>query len=384
MTFDFATAGQIHFGPDSLAVILKTCQNWGPNLYLVLGSRTEPARELCDQLTQAGKEVTVFQVTQEPNLEIVQAGIDVARQRACDGVIALGGGSVLDAAKVIAVMQRNRGDLMTYLEVIGEGAPLQQPGVPLIAAPTTAGTGAEVTRNAVLDVPEHQRKVSMRSPYLLPTLAVVDPTWTLSVPPILTAQTGLDALTQVIEPFVSPLANPLTDGFCREGIRRAARSLQRAVEQGQDLEARTDMALASLCGGLALANAKLGAVHGFAGPLGGFLHAPHGAICGALLPTVVQANVTALRQRQSAPPSLQRFDELGVLLTAQTDATAEDSVDWIQKLGRDLQVPSLGQLGLKPEHLPVMAEQARNSSSMKGNPAELTPEELIAILNAAL
>lgn len=171
--------------------------------------------------------------------------------------------------------------------MVGKGAPLRSPSLPVIALPTTAGTGSEVTRNAVLAVPEKRVKVSLRSPYLLPRLAVVDPELTCSMPPAVTAATGLDALTQCIEPFVCNAPNPLTDAICREGIRRAARSLRRAFEDGTDRAARYDLCAASLCGGLALANARLGAVHGLAGPLGGMFPAPHGAVCGRLLPGVV-------------------------------------------------------------------------------------------------
>ena len=197
----------------------------------------------------------------------------------------------------MAALLTNEGDLSDYLEVVGKGRPLQNPAAPCIAVPTTAGTGAEVTYNAVLGVPDQHVKVSMRSPLMLPRWAIVDPLLTHSMPPELTASTGLDALTQLIEAFVSNKANPLTDGVCREGLQRAGRSLRRAFEDGSDAEAREDMSLASLFSGMALANAKLGAVHGFAGPLGGMTDAPHGVICGKLLPYVMQANVRALQDR---------------------------------------------------------------------------------------
>ena len=192
--------------------------------------------------------------------------------------------------------------MLDYLEIVGRGKALANRSAPFIAIPTTAGTGAEVTRNAVLASPEHQIKVSLRSPHLLPRLAVIDPELTYDLPPALTASTGLDALTQLIEPYVCLRANPMTDGDCVEGIHRVARSLREAVFNGQNKSAREDMAMASLFGGLALANAGLGAVHGFAGPIGGVFPAPHGAICAALLPQVMAANLRALRQRE--PDSL--------------------------------------------------------------------------------
>lgn len=210
-------------------------------------------------------------------------------------VIGLGGGSVLDAGKAIAALVTNLGNVFDYLEVIGKGQPLVNAPLPFIAIPTTAGTGTEVTRNAVLGSPAHGVKVSLRSPMMLPSLAIVDPELTYGLPPEITASSGLDALTQLIEPFVSVKANPMTDAICREGIRHAAKSLRTVYHNGADASAREGMSLASLFGGLALANAALGAVHGFAGPLGGMLNAPHGAICAKLLPLVMEVNIKVLR-----------------------------------------------------------------------------------------
>ncbi len=244
-----------------------------------------------------------------------------------DLVVGMGGGSVIDAAKAIAALLTNPGDPLDYLEVIGRGLPLANACAPMMAIPTTAGTGAEVTRNAVLASPAHRVKVSLRSASMLPDVAIVDPELTLSMPPAVTAATGLDALTQCLEPFVSHLATPLTDGFCREGLARAARSLRRAYHHGSDVAARRDMALASLCGGLALANAKLGAVHGFAGPIGGMFDAPHGAVCARLLPLVMTANVRALEERSPNSPALVRYAEVAKIVTGDADASIADGVD---------------------------------------------------------
>ena len=233
-------------------------------------------------------------------------------------MIGLGGGSAIDAAKAIAALAANGGDPLDYLEVVGRGRSLTQPSLPCIAIPTTAGTGAEVTRNAVLASPEHGIKASLRSATMLPRLALVDPELTYSLPAAVTASTGLDALTQLIEPFTSSKANPLTDALCREGMMRAARSLRTAYEDGRDAAAREDMALASLFGGLALANAGLGVVHGFAGPVGGTFHAPHGAVCAAFLPHVMAVNARALRTRQPGSAALARYDEIARILTGQS------------------------------------------------------------------
>ena len=248
-----------------------------------------------------------FAVPGEPTVGLVQAAVQTARAAGCDCVIAIGGGSTLDTGKAAGALLANPGDLLDYLEVVGKNQPLLRPGLPVIAIPTTAGTGAEVTKNAVLGVPEQKFKVSLRGAYLLPRVALVDPELTFSLPPAVTASTGLDALTQVIEPYVSKRANPLVDLWCREGIARAGRSLRRAYSEGSDPAAREDMAYTSLLGGLSLANAGLGAVHGFASPLGGEFNAPHGAICAALLAPAMKVNVRALGERAPAHPALERY-----------------------------------------------------------------------------
>jgi alcohol dehydrogenase class IV len=281
-------------------------------------------------------------------------------------------------------MLANDGELLDYVEIIGRGKALTKPSAPFIAIPTTAGTGSEVTRNAVLSSPEHRLKVSLRSPLMLARVAIVDPELTRDLPPAPTASTGLDALTQLIEPFVCSRANPMTDGLCVEGIRRAGRSLRVAFAGGKNNSAREDMAVASLFGGLALANAGLGAVHGFAGPVGGSFPAPHGAICAALLPHVMAANLRALRQRVPGSAALSRYDEVARLLTGDAGATADAGADWICKLVSDLQIPRLGKYGIREEHVADLVAKAANASSMKANPVALTPDELAETLRKAL
>jgi alcohol dehydrogenase class IV len=299
-------------------------------------------------------------------------------------VIAFGGGSAIDAAKAIAAMLTNDGDLLDYLEVIGRGKALARPGAPFIAIPTTAGTGSEVTRNAVLASPENKVKVSLRSPFLLPKVALIDPELTHHLPPSISASTGLDALTQLIEAFVSARANPMTDAFCRDGIPRVASSLRGVFHDGQNATARQDMALAALFSGLALANAGLGAVHGFAGPIGGMFDAPHGAVCAALLPHVMEFNLRALRQRQPHSDALHRCQQVAQLLTGNAHATAEEGVAWVRRLVADLQIPGLGAYGMRAQDASEVSGKAEKSSSMKGNPLALTRDELTAIFEAAL
>jgi alcohol dehydrogenase class IV len=320
----------------------------------------------------------------EPTVESAVEGARLARAERIEVVIGFGGGSALDAAKAIAALATNTRDVGDYLEVIGRGQPLAEASLPCIAVPTTAGTGTEVTRNAVLASPEHRVKVSLRSSRMLPRLAVVDPELTFDLPPALTAATGMDALTQLIEPYVSCRANPVIDPLCVEGIRRVSRSLRVAVENGRNAAAREDMSLASLFGGLALANAGLGAVHGFAGPIGGMFPAPHGAVCAALLPHVMQSNLHAVRERAGTNFALDRFEEMARLLTGRPAATAQEGVAWIAELVGKLQIPSLRSYGITPEHIPLIAEKATDASSMKANPIPLNASELTEILRRAL
>ena len=384
MRFEFATATRIVFGPGALGEVGTLAAGLGSRAFVLTGSSPIRAAPLLDALKSEGLEVATYTVPGEPTVGLVRDGTRMAREAQSDLVVGFGGGSVVDAGKAISMLLTNGGDPLDYLEVIGEGRPLTQPAAPMIAIPTTAGTGAEVTRNAVLASPEHRVKVSLRSPLMLPRLAVVDPELTYSLPPEITASTGLDALTQVIEPYVSHLANPLTDTLCREGMRRAARSLRLAYERPEDAPAREDTALASLFGGLALANAKLGAVHGFAGVMGGMYHASHGTICGRLLPHVVRINVRALTERLPRSEPLRRYDEVAQLLTGDSSATAPDGVAWVQRLCNALHVPPLASYGVKEEDFPIVIEETAVSSSMKGNPIQLTSDEMQEILERAL
>jgi alcohol dehydrogenase class IV len=382
MRFEFASAAQIIFGPGTLGEAVSAARSAGSRVLLVTGRTGERAGPLREHLRASGLAVEQFRVTGEPSLAAVREGVERARQAGSDVVVAIGGGSVLDAGKAIAALRTNPGDVLDYLEVIGAGKPLERPALPWIAVPTTAGTGAEVTRNAVLFCPEHRVKASLRSRFLLPRLAVVDPELTLELPPAITAATGLDALTQLIEPFVSLRANPLTDGFCREGIPRAAGSLVRAFHDGHDAEARANMALASLLSGLALANAGLGAVHGFAAAIGGMFPAPHGAVCAALLAPVMEANLKALRARQPDHPALARYDEVARLLTGGA-ARADEGIAWVRRVTSELAIPGLRAYGVEESHYAEIVARAARASSMRGNPLPLTEDELIAVLHAA-
>ncbi len=384
MRFEFATANRIIFGAGTFGECGPLVTRMGHCALVVTGRSVERAAPLLESLRTHQVEAVTFSVPGEPTVDLVREGVHTARTTGCDVVIGVGGGSVLDTAKAIAVLVTNEGDLFDYLEVIGRGQPLTRPALPCVAIPTTSGTGSEVTRNAVLSSPEHKVKVSLRSPLMLPALALVDPELTRSMPPQITAASGMDAFTQLIEPYVSRRANVLTDVLCREGISRVARSLYRACVDGDDMAAREDMALASLFGGLALSNAGLGAVHGFAGPLGGMFGAPHGALCGCLLPHVMAVNVRALRARMPESQALRRYKEVSRILTGNPEATAEDGIAWMERLVEQLGIPSLGAYGVTPADFPAVAEKAALASSMQSNPVALTGEEMEEILRRAL
>lgn len=384
MRFEFATATRILFGPGTLKEIGPVLADLGQRALVVTGvnpDRAEPLRRL---LRDNGLAERTWSIAGEPKIGDATAGAKFVRENSIDLVIGFGGGSAIDAGKAIAALAANDGDALDYLEVIGRGQPLTHRPLPFVAIPTTAGTGAEVTRNAVLASPEHRVKVSLRSPLMLPKLAVVDPELALGLPQTITASTGMDALTQLIEPFVSCRANPLTDGLCREGIIRAARSLRRACSHPHDLAAREDMAAASLFSGLALANAGLGAVHGFAAPIGGMFPAPHGAVCAALLPHAFAINLRALRERQPDHVALPRFTEIARLLTNHSQATADDGMTWLRELCAELNIPSLATYGISPIDIGTLCDKAAQASSMKGNPIVLTAEELRELLTRAL
>lgn len=384
MRFEFATSSRIIFGSGSLNESAPLALSMGDRAFVVTGKNPDRAAPLLNLLQEKEISTFTFCVSEEPTTRLIMEGVRKARDSESNLVIGFGGGSVIDAGKAIAALLSNDGDLFDYLEVIGKAKPLANPPFPCIAIPTTAGTGAEVTRNAVLRSPEHGVKVSLRSPMMLPRLAIVDPLLTLSMPPSVTASTGLDALTQLIEPFVSNKANPITDGICREGLIRAARSLKNAFDDGSNTVAREDMALASLFGGLALANSALGAVHGFAGPVGGMFPAPHGIICARLLPFVMEANYIALKTRSPQSPALERFHEMARIFTGKISAKAQDAVSWIQNLCATLNVPPLSEYGIKRDDIPTIVEKAKNSSSMKGNPISLTDGELTDIMERSL
>lgn len=381
MNFEFATTTRTIFGAGKLAELGDLAVGFGSRALLVTGARSTPTRTILSLLQRVGIQATPYAVASEPTIAMVEAGLALGRTTQSDFVIACGGGSVLDTGKAIAALLANAGAVRDYLEIVGSGRKLTRSSRPFIAIPTTSGTGTEVTRNAVLSVPEQRIKVSLRSALMLPTVALIDPELTYALPPKLTASSGMDALTQLIEPFVCRRANPLTDAICREGIPLAAKSLPQAFRDGTNAVARANLSLASWFGGLALANAGLGAVHGLAGPIGGMFPAPHGAICAALLPHVMAMNIRALEQNGA---SQERYDEVARILTGKASVSALAGVDWVAGLVRDLRIPRLSVYGISRQHTAELVAKAAQASSMKANPVALSAAELSEVLSAAL
>ena len=380
MRFEFATAQRILFGQGAIADLPAIALVFGKRVMVVTGKDRIRRAGLLADLEAKGLNCTIFGVPGEPTVDLVRTGATTYRTAACQLVISVGGGSAIDAGKAIAALASNPGDVLDYLEIVGKGAALPEAPVPFIAVPTTAGTGSEVTRNAVLASPEHRVKASLRSPLMLPRVALVDPELTFGLPAALTANTALDALTQLIEPYVSIRANPITDALCLDGLRHAARCLPLLGKP----ESRTGMSYASLLGGLALANAGLGVVHGFAAPLGGMFDAPHGADCAAVLPHGMRMNLAALSRRDPESPALDRYREIAAILTGNPKASAEDGCRWVDQLVASLRIPRLATYGIQPSDIPLIVERAARAGSMKANPITLTEEELSAVLTSAL
>lgn len=412
MPFEFSMARRVIFGAGAITSAGDAARDLGRRALVVTGRSTDRARPLLRGLADRGVAVTTVQIHGEPDVAAVERGRDLCRAEACDVVIGFGGGSAIDAAKAVAALAANAGAPLDYLEVVGRGLPLERPALPCIAIPTTAGTGSETTRNAVIGaavgderavasgsrersgnhgVPASGRagrarhvKVSLRHASLLPRVAIVDPDLTLELPPALTATTGLDAMTQLIEAYVSIRATPMTDAGCIAGMSRGAAALPAAFRNGQDRQARHDMALASFWSGVALANAGLGAVHGFAGPIGGAFPAPHGAVCAALLPHAIEVNLSALRSREPDSPAIARYEQVARLLTGKPTAAAGDAARWAAQMAADLEIPTLSRYGVTREDVETLVDHAARASSMKANPIVLTRDELCELLERAL
>ena len=377
--FSFLTAGQILFGRGQSEKAAGIVRGFGTRVLLVRGRSVPFVDTLRQELEDAGADVCEVFCSAEPDVGMVRAGLDAGRRAKCMVVVSVGGGAVVDLGKALAALLPGTTDVMDHLEGVGGGAPLAADPLPFIAMPTTSGTGAEVTKNAVIAVPEAGRKVSLRDDRMLPDIALIDPALTDGASRAVTLAAGLDAVTQVIEPFLCNRPNPLTDALCRAAIPQGLRALA-IVEQGEDTNARDAMAFCSLAGGLALANAGLGAVHGLAGVLGGRLGAPHGLICGRLLGPVLDANA---REMQRIGADTSRFDEVASMLSVSLGLPDGDFAR-IQPLLDRWDVRRLGQWVSQDTDLEAIAAEAETASSMRANPCCLPRQTLVDIIRDAL
>jgi len=376
--FSFYSPQALHFGRGQAAQTAALAAGFGLRVLIVHGSNAARAAWLVEGCCASGLSVTTESCAAEPSLPALEAALDRLSTDRPDVVVALGGGSVIDFAKALAALIPCAGAPLEYLEGVGGGKPLDSAPLPMIALPTTAGTGAEVTKNAVIAVPEHGVKVSLRDARMIPNIAIVDAALMQGAPRHVTLAAGLDAVTQVIEPYLSVKATPMTDALCQAAIPKGVAALRAVVEQDA-AEAWDDMAWVSTCGGLALANAGLGAVHGFAGVIGGQTGAPHGEICGALLPAVLASHVEKAKAGTQVHTRLMWIlDLIDTAFEVETGAGLSALRNW----SRDMGLRDLAQMGLNPEDHAQVAKLSAGASSMKGTPFALTHEDLIAILRA--
>ncbi|MBN1328395.1 MAG: iron-containing alcohol dehydrogenase [Candidatus Heimdallarchaeota archaeon] len=392
LRFDLLATPQIIFGQGRFETIKEHLLNYGSKVLIVGNNKAleqSKVRNIFSNLTHKfGFKFETIIIHGEPDTEQIDAGVQIGSQHNATSVIGIGGGSAIDAGKAIAGLLTNGGKAKDYLEVIGNGMSITKPPIPFIAVPTTAGTGSEVTKNAVILSKEDKLKASIRSSLLVPKIAIIDPELMISLPKEVTAYTGLDALTQLIEAYTSNKSQPITNALARIGILRASKSLIFAYENGNDIEAREDMAMAALLSGICLSNAGLGAVHGLAGPIGGLLNIPHGLICGALLLPVINGNISSMLRQVPYPETLLKYAQLGELFGGlEFEPLKEQVIHLIKQLGyliKSLHITKLSDYGLKEDDFDEIIRRAQISSSMKYNPIELTDEELYSILNKTI
>jgi len=383
VNFEFLAPTRILFGSGRRQELKELLPGPQQKLLIVTGSVPDRYWDLLGPL-EAAHALMVVSVRGEPSTLEAEEATTKARAFGATRVIAIGGGSAIDLAKAVAALVPQPEGLASYLEVVGAGKPLHRPALPLFAIPTTAGTGAEVTRNAVLTDKATRVKASLRHRSMLPELALVDPELAITVGPAVTAATGLDALTQCLEPFVSHAHTPLTDALGLMGAKLALDHVRQACSEPDSLQAREALATSALCGGIALANSKLGAVHGFAAPLGGELGAPHGAVCARLLGPVIRVNYTKLRATSGGEDGAFRYEELARYLYGSPNAQVNDLAELLEQTANELGIERLAAYGLTRSAFPALIGKAARASSMKGNPVLLSETELEHILELAL
>lgn len=392
-SFTIARLPRIEFGPGSIGKLADICQQYGRRILLVTGAQSFEQASWSQRIVQDFKDHHIdwlqCKVSGEPSPQLVDRAVETYADEAIDAVVAVGGGSAMDAGKAIAGLLRVKRTVMDYLEGVGPELTYQGPAVPFIAVPTTAGTGSEATKNAVLSVqgPEGFKK-SFRDDRLVAEYAIVDPDLLASCPASVIAANGMDALTQLLESFVSTRANPMTDALAISGLRTVRDGLLPMFNSGgQDDRARERMAYGSMLSGICLAQTGLGSVHGLASPLGAFYPIPHGVVCGTLVAEASRVNIEAMKQREADNPMLAKYARLGDVLSQKKhrDVAASHQVltDLLTEWTAQLRLEGLSVYGLKQEGIAQVVAHCRGSS-MKTNPIVLTDEEIAGIVRARL
>lgn len=377
MTFSIRQPGCILFGRGTAAQAPALARRFGPRGVVVHGATAGRARWLLDLLAAEATAVRAIACAGEPALADLDAALAQLRGFAPDWVLAIGGGAAIDLGKAVAALLPASGPPLDHLEVVGRGLPLRAEPLPFLAVPTTAGTGAEVTKNAVIGLPEHGRKVSLRDDRMIARVAVVDPALTDGCPRAITLASGLDAVAQLIEPFVSCRATPYTDALTHGAIGPALAALVRLME-AEDPAARDAMAWCSLSGGLALANGGLGAVHGLAGVIGGRSGGPHGALCGVLLGPALMVN-----RALAGGAARARIDAVCAALSGVLGGTPEAAPQALAVWAARAGLPGLRDLGVAPGDHAAIAAAALTASSTAGNPVRPGQRDLCDILRLA-
>ncbi len=386
LRFDFLNTPQIVFGKGRFQEIGDLLSQYGKRI-LIAGSESafSQIKEQFEAIISKKKiSYEIIFIKGEPDIHQIDSGVELGIKQKADAVLGIGGGSAVDAGKAIAGLISNGGSAKDYMEVIGKGSKITKQPLPYIAIPTTAGTGSEVTKNAVVLSKEDGLKTSIRSPLLIPKVALIDPELMVNVSPEVTAYCGLDALTQLLESYTSIKSQPITDSLAILGIRRIIKSLIFVYENGDDVSSREDIAFAALLSGICLANAGLGAVHGFASPIGGMLGIPHGVVCGALLAPVIEENIRQMVAEIPFNETLAKYATLGELLVdlvfEDIREAADRVIEYTEQISRILKIPKLSKYGLTEKYFDKIIEKAKISSSMRYNPVKLSDEALHRIL----
>lgn len=388
--FSIARLPRIEFGAGAIRKLPDIVAGYGKRLLLVTGARSFDASPAAPALFAALRERDCswqqVRVAGEPSPRLVDDTVTALRGECFDTVVGIGGGSPLDAAKAIAGLLQPGNSVMDHLEGIGPELPYAGPATPFIAVPTTAGTGSEATKNAVLSEPGRFKK-SFRDERLVAEWAIVDPDLLAGCPPELIAADGMDAFTQLLEAFVSPRANPMTDAHARSGIMAVKDGLLAWHGGGAEAPAgRERMAYASLLSGICLAQTGLGSVHGLASPLGAWFPVPHGVVCGTLLATATEINVAAMKARQPDHPALPKYAEIGRRFAMQKGLNGDDAraflLDVLRRWEAALAMPRLGDYGVASSDIPRLVADA--SPRLGTNPIALTDAEIGAIVAARI